>query len=96
MYLTPQLNSAPYHLILESSNGGASIYEVLHRITSIVEVIVDLILIIIEELGSLVIVDETGDTSGAAISGYVLDLICIGEASSKCIMHGTHGDVRHV
>jgi hypothetical protein len=86
--LTPALNNTPHQAILERGNRVIVSAKITDSYTAIVEVIVDLILILIEELLSLGVVDETGDASGAAIVGYVLDLICIGEASSECIMHG--------
>jgi hypothetical protein len=88
--LTPALNYTPHHLILEGGDSRTSVNKVLHREPAIVEVIVDLILILIEELLSLGVIDEARDTSGAAVFGYVLDLICIGEASSESGVHVGH------
>jgi len=88
LYLTPQLNNTPHKIILEGANCRARGYEILHGIIAIVEVIIDLILILIEELRSLGVIDETRDTTFAAIGGYVLDLICIGEASSESGIEG--------
>jgi len=86
--LTPALNNTPHQAILERGNRVIVSAKITDSYTAIGEVVKDLILILIVELGSLVVVDETGDTSGAAIVGYVLDLISVVEASSESVMHG--------
>ena len=90
--LAPHLNNSPDETVLESVDAIVIMAHVLDADVTVCQVIQDVLLVLIIEGTGLAVVDETRDTSGTAVVGYVPDLVDVIEACSQRGVHG-HDDV---
>ena len=88
--VAPHLNNTPDQAVFELCDVVVILAYVLDGDVTVGQVVKDLLLVLIIEGTGLVMINETRDTSGATIVGYVPDLVDVIEACSECIVKCSH------
>ena len=86
LFLAVVLDNKPYHLVDQFHDRiCVDINQILDVIAKISDGVFDVVFMLVEEVPDFVVINETRDTTRAAVRGYVLDFFDVVEAFGKSL-----------